>query len=34
MESGSVKTVDLSVLERLAKALEVDAGYLIVKKRK
>jgi transcriptional regulator with XRE-family HTH domain len=34
LESGKVKTVDLSVLERLAKALQVDAGYLIVKKRK
>ena len=34
LESGDVKTVDLSVLERLAKALQVDAGYLIVKKRK
>ena len=34
LESGNVQTVDLSVLERLAKALRVDAGYLIVKKRK
>ncbi len=34
LESGNVQTVDLSVLERLAKALKVDAGYLIVKKRK
>ena len=31
LESGNVQTVDLSVLERLAKALKVDAGYLIVK---
>lgn len=32
LESGNVKTVDLAILERLAKALDVDAGYLIVNK--
>ncbi len=34
LESGNVQTVDLSVLERIAKALKVDAGYLIERKRK
>lgn len=34
LESGNVQTLDLTVLERLAKALKVDAGYLIVKKGK
>ncbi len=34
IENARVKAIDLEVLEKLAKALEVDAGYLIVKKRK
>ena len=34
LESRNVKTVDLSILERIAKALGCDPGYLIVKKRK
>ena len=34
IENARVKAIDLEVLEKLAKALEVDAGYLIVKKRR
>ena len=34
LESGQAKTVDLGVLERLAKAFKCDAGYLIAKKGK
>ena len=34
MESGRVKSIDLEVLEKLAKALGCDPGYLIVKKGK
>ena len=34
LESGNVKTVDLSILEKIAKALGCDPGYLLVKKRK
>ncbi len=32
LESGRLKSVDLEVLEKLAKALGCDPGYLIVKK--
>ena len=32
LESGNVKTVDLSILEKIAKVLGCDPGYLIVKK--
>jgi transcriptional regulator with XRE-family HTH domain len=32
IESGQTKGVDFATLERLAKALEVDPGYLIVKR--
>ena len=34
LESGRVKLIDLEVLEKLAKALDCDPGYLIVKKGK
>ncbi len=34
IENGKVASLDLTVLEKLAKALEVDAGYLIVTKGK
>ncbi len=34
IENARVKAIDLEVLEKLAKALGCDAGYLIVKKRK
>ena len=34
IENARVKAIDLEVLEKLAKALDVDPGYLIVKKRK
>ncbi len=34
IENARVKAIDLDVLEKLAKALDVDPGYLIVKKRK
>lgn len=30
MENGKAKSVDLSLLERLAQAFGVDAGYLFV----
>jgi len=30
METGKAKSVDLALLERLAAAFEVDAGYLFV----
>ncbi len=30
MENGKAKSVDLALLERLAGAFEVDAGYLFV----
>lgn len=30
LENGKAKSVDLALLERLAKAFEVDAGYLFV----
>ena len=30
MENGKAKSVDLALLERLAAAFEVDAGYLFV----
>ena len=33
-ESRNVKTVDLSILERIAKALGCDPAFLLVKKRK
>ena len=33
LESGRAKTVDLAILEKLARALDVDPGYLIVKKK-
>ena len=32
LESGNAKAVDLTVLEKVAKALGVAPGYLIVKK--
>ena len=31
LERGPVKKLDMSVLEKLASALEVDPGYLIVR---
>ena len=34
IENARVKAIDLEVLEKLAKALGCDPGYLIVKKRK
>jgi len=34
IENARVKAIDLDVLEKLARALQVDPGYLIVKKRK
>ena len=34
IENAKVTSIDLEVLEKLAKALEVDPGYLIVKKGK
>ncbi len=34
IENARVKAIDLDVLEKLARALHVDPGYLIVKKRK
>ncbi len=34
MENGQVESVHLPALEKLAKALGCDPGYLIVKKRK
>ena len=34
LESGRVKAINLEVLEKLAQALDVDPGYLIVKKGK
>ena len=34
LESGRIKSIDLEVLEKLAKALGCDPGYLIVKKGK
>ncbi len=34
MENGQVESVHLPGLEKLAKALGCDPGYLIVKKRK
>ncbi len=34
IENARVKAIDLDVLEKLAKALGCDPGYLIVKKRK
>ncbi len=34
LESGNAKAVDLTVLEKIAKALGVAPGYLIVKKGK
>ena len=34
IENGKVASLDLTVLEKLAKALDVDAGYLIVTKKK
>ena len=30
METGKAKSVDLALLERLARAFDVDAGYLFV----
>lgn len=33
IESGKVKRLDLEILDRLARALEVDPGYLIVRSR-
>ena len=33
LESGNAKAVDLAVLEKIAKALGVAPGYLIVKKQ-
>ena len=32
LESGRAKAIDLEVLEKLARALGCDPGYLIVKK--
>ncbi len=34
IENARVKAIDLEVLEKRAKALGCDPGYLIVKKRK
>ncbi len=34
LENARVKSIDLEVLEKLAKALGCDPGYLIVKKGK
>ena len=34
IENGQTKRVDFDVLERLANALGVDPGFLVVKKRK
>ncbi len=34
IENAKVTSIDLEVLEKLAKALDVDPGYLIVKKRR
>ena len=34
IENAKVKAIDLEVLEKLARALDVDAGYLIVTKGK
>jgi transcriptional regulator with XRE-family HTH domain len=34
LESGNAKAVDLTVLEKIAKALGVAPGYLIVKQGK
>lgn len=30
LENGKAKSIDLALLERLARAFEVDAGYLFV----
>ena len=32
IENGKVASLDLKVLEKLARALEVDAGYLLITK--
>ena len=34
MENGQVESIHLPALEKLAKTLDCDPGYLIVKKRK
>ena len=34
LEGGKVKSLNVEVLEKLATALEVDPGYLLVKKGK
>ncbi len=34
IENGQTSGVDFAVLERLAEALEVDAGYLVVHERR